>query len=76
MKPETKLPWSTWIGGLCLLPVLYVFSVFPVGWVSYQFGRGFPAWLIAFNGPLGWAVEECEWLGASLNWIAEQMGIR
>lgn len=75
MKRETKFPWWGWVGILCLLPVLYVLSIFPVIWVLHRFELGEPTWLERFYMPLTWAVSEWEWFGGFFTRVFEWMGI-
>lgn len=73
MKRETKFPWWGWLGMVCLLPVIYVLSVFPVGLALQHFGPEFPDGFQTFYSPLKWAVEEWEGFRNVMNWIAERV---
>jgi hypothetical protein len=75
MKRETKFPWWGWVGILCLLPVLYVLSIFPVVWISVNYKLAPPVWLANVYDPVFWAANEWEWFGRPLEWIFERLGI-
>ncbi len=77
MKQKTKLPWWGWIGGVCLLQVLYVFSIFPVLWIVRQFRDmgDAPMWFLVFYTPVTWAMGEWDWFAKFIGWGFERMGL-
>jgi hypothetical protein len=75
MKRETKFPWWGWLGILCLLPVIYVLSVFPVGWTVQHFGWEYPDGFKTFYSPLICADEEWVWVRDVMTWIGERVGV-
>jgi|APTNR8051073442_1049403.scaffolds.fasta_scaffold17896_2 hypothetical protein len=75
MKRETKFPWWGWLVVLCLLPVIYVLSVFLVIWIIDRLGLEFHDEFETFYRPLFWADEEWVWFRDAMRWIEEWMGI-
>jgi uncharacterized membrane protein YbhN (UPF0104 family) len=75
MRQDTKFSWWGWLAGLCLVPVVYLLSVFPVILVVDQFNLVFPDWLNSFYEALIWAAGEWKWFRSFLEWMAERMGL-
>ncbi len=75
MKRETKFPWWGWLGVICLLPVIYVLSVFPVIWVVRWWDLPPSPWLMKFYYPIAWAVRESASFGRLIDWVAEWLGV-
>lgn len=72
---ETKLPWWGWMGVLCILPVAYVLSIFPVAVVGNRLREEPPDLFLAFYGPVIWAMDQWDWFRRSMEWIAEGIGL-
>lgn len=75
MTNESRFPWWGWLMVLCLVPVVYVLSVFPVAWILHQFHLGEPEWLKVIYGPVIWAIDEWEIVGIHVESIVRWMGI-
>jgi len=75
MRQNTKFPWWGWLAGLCLVPVVYVLSVFPVILLFRRFDLRFPDWLATIYAPLSWAADEWNWFLQFLEWMADRMGL-
>lgn len=62
-----------WTGYLVAVPVLLVLYALSPGPVMWMFGHGrlhrpTPAWLRVVYAPLGWLIENVEWVAAFYDW--------